>query len=113
MLHSLAVREKAYGPKHAVTARGLTNLAHLYERQSRPGEAFPLLLRSLEINMATVGPDHDEVTRVLILLAGSQCLHQQKEMVEAVEKFAQAAACQSRESGRAEFGRQPIASSTH
>lgn len=87
MLRSLAVREKAYGPNHAVTARGLTNLANLFNRQSRPYEAFPVLLRSLEINLGTVGPDHPEVTRTLILLAASPALPKSGDVIAAIEKL--------------------------
>src|ERR1700737_1846913 len=44
---ALAIREKALGPDHPDVANSLNNLAELYRKQSRYGDAEPLYQRSL------------------------------------------------------------------
>jgi CHAT domain-containing protein/Tfp pilus assembly protein PilF len=58
-----------YGPRHAVTAVQMNNLAKLYQAMGRYAKAEPLLLRSLRILEAELGKDHLDVAECLNSLA--------------------------------------------
>ena len=49
------------GSEHPLVAKGLNNLAGLYQTQGRYTEAEPLYQRSLAILETTLGPDHPNV----------------------------------------------------
>jgi CHAT domain-containing protein/tetratricopeptide (TPR) repeat protein len=58
---SLAVREKARGPRHPDVAESLNNLAMLYEAQGAYEKVEPLLIRALDINEKVLGVMHPDV----------------------------------------------------
>jgi tetratricopeptide (TPR) repeat protein len=66
---ALAIRERAFGPNHAVVAASLDNLALLYDQLGRYVDAEPLYKRALAIKEKALGPDHPEVARSLDGLA--------------------------------------------
>jgi tetratricopeptide (TPR) repeat protein len=66
---SLAIREKALGPKHPDVALSLNQLAGLYYFQGRYEDAEPLYKRSLAIKEKALGPEHPDVAGTLSNLA--------------------------------------------
>jgi tetratricopeptide (TPR) repeat protein len=62
---SLAIREKALGPRHRDIAISLNELALLYDKQGRYTDAEPLYKRSLAIREEALGPDHSDVAESL------------------------------------------------
>ena len=50
------MKEKALGAQHPDVAKGLANLAVLYDTQGRYAEAEPLLKRALAIRKKSLGP---------------------------------------------------------
>jgi CHAT domain-containing protein/tetratricopeptide (TPR) repeat protein len=79
---SLAIREKARGPRHPEVAESLSNLAALYQAQGAYAKAEPLYLRALDINEKALGPMHPEVATSLNNLAW---LHQARGAYAKVE----------------------------
>jgi tetratricopeptide (TPR) repeat protein len=55
---ALAIREKALGPEHPLTALGLNNLAVLLKDRGDLAAARPLFERSLAIYEKALGPEH-------------------------------------------------------
>src|ERR1039458_10448967 len=66
---SLAIREKAVGPRHPLVAQALVNLAGVLGAHGKSADALPLAERALEINEETLGADHPLTTDVLNILA--------------------------------------------
>ena len=58
MERALAIREKALGPEHPITANCLNNLVDLLRDQGDLAEARPLLERALAIREKALGPEH-------------------------------------------------------
>jgi tetratricopeptide (TPR) repeat protein len=70
MKRALAIREKALGPDHPDVAVSLNNLANLYDKLGRYGDAEQLFKRSLAILEKVLGPNHTDVGLSLNNLAG-------------------------------------------
>jgi tetratricopeptide (TPR) repeat protein len=68
-VRALAIREKALGPEHPDVALSLNNLAIVYERQGRYGEAEAAHARALPILEKALGPEHPHVASSLSGLA--------------------------------------------
>jgi len=67
---SLALREKALGPRHRDVAQSLNHLALLYRAQGEYAKAEPLYSRALDIRENALGALHPAVARSLNYLAG-------------------------------------------
>jgi CHAT domain-containing protein len=67
---SLVIREKVLGPDHPDTAKGLNNLAGLYDSMGDYSKAEPLYQRALTIREKALGPDHPSTANSLNNLAG-------------------------------------------
>ena len=67
---SLAIFQKAPGPKHPDVAKSLSNLALLYDHQGQYAKAEPLFQRSLAIYEEALGPEHPNLAAILNNLAG-------------------------------------------
>jgi tetratricopeptide (TPR) repeat protein len=65
----LEIKEKALGSHHLRVATALSNLALVYEAQSRYSDAEPPYKRALAIEEAVGGPDHLDVAFLLNNLA--------------------------------------------
>jgi tetratricopeptide (TPR) repeat protein len=66
---ALAIREKALGSEHAVTAISLFSLAFLLQQHGDPAEAQRLYERALAINEKAYGPEHPDTAGILNWLA--------------------------------------------
>ena len=66
---ALAIWEKVLGPEHPETARGLNNLAAIYDSIGDFAKALPLDKRALAIWEKVLGPEHPEMARGLNTLA--------------------------------------------
>jgi len=67
---TLALREKALGPRHPDVAKSLNNLAGLYQAQGAYTKAEALFVRALDIREKVLGPMHPDVADSLNNLAG-------------------------------------------
>jgi tetratricopeptide (TPR) repeat protein len=63
------VTEKAYGPDHPDIAQAQNNLATVYARQGRNGDAERLYKQSVAMFEKTLGPDHPDLVDILDNLA--------------------------------------------
>ncbi len=61
----LAIREKEFGPDHAMVAMPLNDLGTIHYNLGQYAVAEPLYKRSLAIREKTLGPEHAEVASVL------------------------------------------------
>jgi CHAT domain-containing protein len=66
---ALQIREKALGPEHPATARGLISLGWLYVNMGDFVKAEPLYQRALKINEKALGPEHPATAQSLGSLA--------------------------------------------
>ncbi|MGH9784645.1 MAG: tetratricopeptide repeat protein, partial [Terriglobia bacterium] len=92
--HSLAFREKFFGPEHLLVATGLNNLGMLYRDQERYAEAATLLRRSLAITERAWGANHPNVARRLCNLA--RVYQKQEKYAEAKPLFERSLAISER-----------------
>jgi tetratricopeptide (TPR) repeat protein len=92
--HSLAFREKFFGPEHLLVSTGLNNLAMLYRDQERYAEAGTLLRRSLAITERAWGAEHPNVARRLCNLA--RVYQKQEKYAEAKPLFERSLAISER-----------------
>ena len=74
------MKETSLDPEHPSIAAPLNNLAKLYAKQGRYGEAAPLYDRSLAITTTALGPEHPEVAISLNNLAGLHRSHGEPEL---------------------------------
>jgi tetratricopeptide (TPR) repeat protein len=85
---SLAIREKALGPKHPDTALSLNNLAQLYHAQGKYDQAVPLNQRALAICEEALGPEHQNTATTLNNLAELYRVQQKHEQAEPLHRRA-------------------------
>ena len=74
---ALAIRQRALGPEHPLTAASLNNLALLLRNQGDLAAARPLFERALAITEKALGPEHPHTAvglHNLALLLGAQGL---------------------------------------
>ncbi|MBL8082442.1 MAG: tetratricopeptide repeat-containing protein [Candidatus Obscuribacter sp.] len=78
---SLSLREKTLPPEHAALSASLENLGKVYQSQGRLALSEPLLRRSYEISLSTLGMERRETQKRLENLA--QLLTQENRLSEA------------------------------
>ena len=83
----MSIREAIYGPSNPDLAQSLDNLASLYLKQKRYGDAAPYFERSLQIRTTALGPENQLVTNGLDRLAGVYTA--QEKLVEAEPLYKQ------------------------
>src|SRR5690349_19464681 len=67
---SLALAQRAFGPRHPNTLTSMNNLAELLRNQGRYGEAEPLYRETLQLSRETLGPRHPLTLTSMNNLAG-------------------------------------------
>jgi tetratricopeptide (TPR) repeat protein len=97
LVEALAIRERALGPQHAVTAASLNNLASVLHDQGDYAGARPLYERALAIRERAFGPEHPDTATNLNNLAS--LLHDQGDLAGAQRHFERALAIRERTLG--------------